>query len=198
MPITVVGVISVAVAFLIGSIPFGVLVARRRGVNVRSAGSGNIGATNVARTVGRRAGALVLLTDVAKGAAPVAAFVYLLDPRPGGMWLVAVGMAPIVGHCFSPWLGFRGGKGVATSLGVFIAVDPLAATIAVATFVVLYAAFRVASVGSMAGALSLPLFAAASGRPAEVIALAIAAAGLIIARHHQNLRRLFGHRELKV
>lgn len=190
---------AVAVAgYLLGSVPFGVLVARRRGVDVRAAGSKNIGATNVARTVSRRAGIVVLLFDIIKGAAPAAVYLYLLAAPANPMWLVAVGLAPILGHCFSPWLRLRGGKGVATALGVFAVVDPLAAAIAVGVFAAVFAAFRVVSIGSMLGALAIVAVQVLLDRPTAQLVLAAAAAALIVARHHGNLRRLLGRRELDV
>ena len=187
----------IAGAFLLGSVPFGVLVGRRRGVDVRKEGSGNIGATNVARTAGKGSGLVVLLADIAKGAAPMAVHLHLLDGAMDG-WLVGVGVAPILGHCFSPWLHFRGGKGVATSFGVFVVADPIAALIAAGVFAAVYAIARVVSIGSMLGALAIVATAWLGDRPAPLLVLAAAVAALIIARHHANLRRLVSRRELKL
>lgn len=184
--------------FVLGSIPFGVLVGRRRGVDVTKEGSGNIGATNVARTAGKRAGVIVLLADIAKGAAPLVAYRYVIEPPAEPWWLLAVGLAPVLGHCFSPWLKFRGGKGVATSFGVFVVADPIAALIAVGVFALLYLAFRVVSISSMLGAISVVATAAIAGRSLQQIVLAGAITALIISRHHANLRRLFNRAELKV
>lgn len=184
--------------FVLGSIPFGVLVGRRRGVDVTREGSGNIGATNVARTAGKAAGVIVLFADIAKGAAPVAVYRHVLDGDAADWWLLAVGLAPVIGHCFSPWLKFRGGKGVATSFGVWVVADPLAALIAAGVFAALYAGTRVVSISSMLGALSILATVAVAGRPRPMVALAAAIAALIIARHHQNLRRLFSRSELKL
>jgi glycerol-3-phosphate acyltransferase PlsY len=190
---------AVAIAgFLLGSVPFGVLVARRRGVDVRAAGSKNIGATNVARTVSRRAGIVVLLFDVAKGAVPVAVYLHALPAPENPLWLVAAGLAPILGHCFSPWLRLRGGKGVATALGVFAVVDPVAAGAAIASFAIVFALLRVVSLGSILGSLTIVTLQVILDRPEAQIILAAAAAALIIARHHANLRRLLTRRELDV
>jgi glycerol-3-phosphate acyltransferase PlsY len=187
----------VAIAgFALGSIPFGVLVGRRRGVDVTREGSGNIGATNVARTAGKRAGVIVLVADITKGVAPMLLYLHVLDAAVDDWWLVPVGLAPVLGHCFSPWLKLRGGKGVATSFGVFAVLDPVAALIAVAVFAGLYAAFRVVSISSMIGAASIVASMAIAGRPQPMLALAGAIAVLIIGRHHQNLRRLFSRSEL--
>lgn len=184
--------------FALGSIPFGVLVGRRRGVDVTRQGSGNIGATNVARTAGKRAGVIVLLCDIAKGAAPLLAYRYALEPPASVWWLIPVGLAPVIGHCFSPWMKFRGGKGVATSFGVFVVADPLAALVAVGVFALLYAAFRVVSISSMLGSIAVVATAALAGRPAETIALAGAVTALIVVRHHENLRRIVSRSELKI
>jgi acyl phosphate:glycerol-3-phosphate acyltransferase len=195
----------VLAAYLVGSIPTGYLIGRRRGVDVRKQGSGNIGATNVARTLGRKLGLLVLFLDALKGALPLAAW-RLADLGPripiGGTlapYLVtAVGLAPIVGHCFPVWLGFRGGKGVATALGAFLVADPLVVLIGVGLFAILYAATRIVSIGSMSAAIAIAVTAAIVGRPAPLVALATGGALLIIVKHHQNIRRLLGKRELKV
>ncbi len=182
----------IAVAFLCGSVPFGFLVARARGVNIREVGSGNIGAANVARTIGRRLGALVLLLDAAKGALPVIA----AGRVPGPAWLpCAAGFAAIVGHCFTPWLRFRGGKGVATTLGVFLAIDPPAVGAAALVFALGYAATRIVAIGSLAAALALPLAVYLLGRPAAELVLAAAALALVLALHRDNLARLRAGRE---
>jgi acyl phosphate:glycerol-3-phosphate acyltransferase len=195
----------VVAAYLLGSIPTGLLIGKKMGVDVRTQGSGNIGATNVARTVGKRVGVLVLLLDALKGAAPVALLAALdLDRRiavgaPLDDYLVtAVGLAPIVGHCFPVWLGFRGGKGVATALGVFMVVDPLALCVGAALFAALYAAFRIVSIGSMAAAIAVPIASALFGRPLPVVLLAIGGAVIVIGKHHGNIRRLLRRSELKV
>lgn len=197
MALVITAIAVIAAAFVLGSIPFGVLIGRRRGVDVRAEGSGNIGATNVARTAGKRAGLVVLCADIAKGAAPLAIYLHALG-RPVDAWLLGVGLAPILGHCFSPWLRFRGGKGVATSFGVFVIADPLAALVAAAAFAVVYALARVVSLASMLGALAIAAVAVIADRPWPLVALAAATAALIIARHHANLRRLFSRRELKM
>jgi glycerol-3-phosphate acyltransferase PlsY len=134
-------------AFLLGSIPTGVLVARHKGVDLRKVGSGNIGATNVGRALGSRWAALVLIIDATKGALPVLVLGRLLaDP-----WLAALGgMAAVLGQVFSIFLRGRGGKGVATSLGAGMALAPIATLACLGTFLVLYAVFRIVSIGSLA------------------------------------------------
>jgi acyl phosphate:glycerol-3-phosphate acyltransferase len=190
---------ATAAAYLIGSIPTGVLLARARGIDIRAVGSGNIGATNVARNLGKRLGVIVLLLDAIKGAIPVAvALLAGLDARLGPWLVTAVGIAAIVGHCFPVWLRLRGGKGVATSLGVFLVVDPLVAGIGVAIFAVLYALFRIASIGSMVAALSFPALLWALGRPDATVVLGAVGAGIVLVKHRGNLVRLFRREELRV
>lgn len=195
----------VAASYLLGSIPTGLLIGKKMGVDVRTRGSGNIGATNVARTVGKKVGALVLLLDALKGAIPVALFALLdLDARidlgdPLDRFLVtAVGLAPILGHCFPLWLRFRGGKGVATALGVFLVVDPVSLGAGAALFALLYAAFRIVSIGSMSAAVVIPITCALLGRPLPIILLAAGGAAIVIGKHHGNIRRLVRKSELKV
>ena len=149
---------AVLAAYLVGSIPTGYLIGRRRGVDVRTQGSGNIGATNVARTMGKRLGILVLVLDALKGAAPLAAWraadlAIHLDGRIDPYLFTAVGLAPIVGHCFPVWLRFRGGKGVATALGVFLVADPILIAIGLALYAIIYAMTRIVSIGSLTAAL---------------------------------------------
>jgi acyl phosphate:glycerol-3-phosphate acyltransferase len=191
--------LAIAGAYLLGSIPFGLILARARGVDVRAAGSGNIGATNVARTVGRKLGVVVLLLDALKGMGPMAAILYSgLGAETSPYVNTAVGLAAIVGHCFPVWLRFRGGKGVATSLGVFVIVDPLATGIGAAVWIALYAAFRISSVGSLAAAVAIPSALFLLGHPPWAVALGIGGAFVVIVKHQGNIRRLLGRAELKV
>jgi glycerol-3-phosphate acyltransferase PlsY len=187
----------VAGAYLLGSIPFGLILARRRGVDVRQVGSGNIGATNVARNLGKKLGLVVLALDLAKGAIPVLALRALpLDTPP--LLLAAVGIAPILGHCFPLWLRLHGGKGVATALGVFLALAPAVAGMAVGVFAVVYALFRVVSLGSMSASVAVPVLLWALGRPAPEVVLGIMGAVVIIVQHRDNIRRLLRRAELGV
>ena len=192
-------------AYLLGSIPTGLLIGKKMGVDVRTQGSGNIGATNVARTVGKKVGVLVLLLDALKGAAPIALYRALdvdgridlraaLDPY----LLTAVGLAPIVGHCFPVWLRFRGGKGVATALGVFLVAEPIALAAGAAVFAALYAAFRIVSIGSLAASIIIPVVCLLLGRSLPVVLLAAGGAAVVIGKHHGNIRRLLRRSELKV
>lgn len=194
---------AVLAAYLIGSVPTGYLVGRQRGVDVRKEGSGNIGATNVARTLGKKLGVLVLFLDAIKGALPLlvwrTADLAAHVEMPGAPYLfTAIGLAPIVGHCFPVWLRFRGGKGVATALGVFLVADPLLVAIGGGLFAVLYAVTRIVSIGSLTAALAIPTATLLLGRPAPLVALTVGGSLIVIAKHHGNIRRLLGRRELKL
>ena len=182
-------------AYLLGSISFSLLVVwLLQRVDLRTLGSGNPGATNVLRTSGRWPALLVLLLDIAKGIAPVE-----LTRRLGGSTEVQAGaaLAAIVGHVFPVWFGFRGGKGVATGFGVFVALFPLAGALALAIFLALVVATRYVSVGSIAAALAVPPAAWGFARlgwtpPSSAVTLALASlcAALVVLRHLPNLRRL--------
>jgi acyl phosphate:glycerol-3-phosphate acyltransferase len=140
----------VVVAFLIGSIPVGVLVGRARGVDIRKQGSGNIGATNALRVMGWKVGVPVLLADIAKGVVPVLLARQITHDAP--VWVTATGVAAVLGHCFSPFLAFSGGKGVATALGMILALDWRVGLIAIALFIVVMVFTRYVSLGSVLGA----------------------------------------------
>jgi glycerol-3-phosphate acyltransferase PlsY len=192
-------VAAIALAFLLGSIPFGLIVGRLRGVDVRQVGSGNIGATNTARAVGRKLGALVLLLDAAKAYLPMIAAKQLFagDARAG--WLVsAVGLAAFLGHLYSPWLRFRGGKGVATGLGVFLALAPFSAALAAAVWIGVYVATRISSVGSLAATTAIVPIMVLRHEPPYNVALAAVLFVLIVWKHRDNIRRLWHHQESKV
>jgi glycerol-3-phosphate acyltransferase PlsY len=177
---------AVVASYLLGTLPVALVVARRRGVDPTAAGSGNPGATNVARTAGRSAGALTLAGDVAKGALAAG-----IGWAVGDQTLAVVcGAAAVVGHVAPVTRRFRGGKGVATGAGMAVVAVPLAALVAAGCFVVVAVVWRYASLASMAGAVALPVAAAALGAPAaEVVALA-ACAALVVARHRSNIERL--------
>jgi len=187
----------IAAAYLIGSIPFSFLVARAFGVaDVRRVGSGNVGATNVLRSAGRGAGAAALILDVAKGALAVAIALRLAPGHPV-LPAVAAGAA-VVGHVYPLWLGLRGGKGVATGLGAFAMLEPLAALIAVPIFGLTVATTQFASLGSVVGAASLALLTLFFRGLDPVAIAAIATATLIIVRHRSNLRRVLDGTERRL
>jgi glycerol-3-phosphate acyltransferase PlsY len=179
----------IAVAYLIGSIPFSFLVARAFGVrDVRRVGSGNVGATNVLRSAGKAAGALALLLDLAKGALAVAIAQRL---APGDPVLPAAAAAvAVVGHTYPVWLGLRGGKGAATGLGAFALLDPVAALVALPVFFLTIATTGFASLGSVLGAVGLAM-ATLFFRGMDPVAIAaLATAAFILFRHRSNLRRI--------
>ena len=182
-------------AYLGGSIPTGILVARARGVDLRKVGSGNIGATNVGRALGRGWAIAVLLGDALKGFAPVFVGRVLLLPRLRGLspWVVAMaGLGAITGHMFTIFLRGRGGKGVATSLGVALAISPLAALCGFGLYILAYVTTRISSIGSLLGVWSFPLFATLlGGVPRAYLALSIGTAALVTIRHRANLQRLW-------
>ena len=182
-------------AFLLGSFPTGVVVARAKGVDLRKVGSGNIGTTNVGRALGRGWAAVVLLVDAGKGALPVVLAAQVFDVS----WLpAAAGLAAVLGQVFSMFLKGRGGKGVATSLGAGLALAPWPALICLVVWAALFAAFRISSLGSLAAVASFPtflwLFHAGSG---PNLVFAGATTILVFWRHKQNIGRLLRGEELR-
>ena len=182
----------VAASYLLGSIPFGLLLGRFvAGVDVRQEGSGNIGATNVARTAGRRLGVLTLVLDAAKGAIPVGIAAWALGVPHDGSWPAAAGLAAFLGHVFPVWLRFRGGKGVATALGAFLALTPWLTLGAALVFGVVFAASKVVSVSSLAATAALAGGAAlVHGKGAPVTQVALFVLLVIGVRHQSNIRRM--------
>lgn len=199
-------------AYLLGSVPFGLVLTRLlTGKDVRTVGSGNIGASNVARAAGKKLGVLTLVLDAAKAALPMLLTRALL--RPEGQlvmetWMVAVGLAAFAGHLYPIWLGFKGGKGVATALGVFAVLSPVSALLAFVVFGVAYGATRVAAVGSLSGTTVCATGAvvqaarehggvgAAFRGPMAWAAVAVAV--VIFLRHRSNIERLLRGAENKV
>ncbi len=166
----------------------GVLVARAAGgVDIRRHGSGNIGATNVLRTLGPAAGAITLIGDVVKGYAAVS-LARALDPAPA--WAAAGAVLAIVGNCWPVFLGFRGGKGMATGLGAFLALAPLATAPAALVWVIVTLTFRYVSLASMLACLGFPIGVAMLGYPWPSVAAAVLAGAIIIPRHRANIARL--------
>jgi acyl phosphate:glycerol-3-phosphate acyltransferase len=177
----------IVLAYIFGSIPTGVLVSRRRGVDPRDIGSGNIGATNVARAAGSTAGLITLAGDAGKGLVPV-----LIASSAGvsHSGLTLVGLASFLGHLYSCFLGFDGGKGVATALGVFLGLAPFGTAVLIGVFVLVLAATRYVSLASMlAAAISAPVLLAL-GYPGETVAVALVIGALVTFRHRDNIRRL--------
>jgi glycerol-3-phosphate acyltransferase PlsY len=189
------------VAYLLGSIPFGLLLTKLfGGGDVRKAGSGNIGATNVARVAGPLPGILTLLLDAAKGAAAV--WLAALFSNESATWMMIGALAALIGHCFPVWLKLRGGKGVATAAGVFLVLSPLALLGSAIVFVLVVGFWRYVSLGSISAAAAMPLlvyllWAPHHAPPLAVTFGALAAAGLIIYKHDANIQRLVEGEEPK-
>jgi glycerol-3-phosphate acyltransferase PlsY len=199
------GAALVAAAYLLGSVPFGVLVGRLwTGVDPRTVGSGNIGASNVARSAGKGAGILTLLLDAAKAALPMLLGRWLLArlgaaPATAEAWSVAIGLAAFAGHLWPVWLRFHGGKGVATALGVFLVLAPMPALLALAAFALGFGATRIPAVGSLAGVAVATIgtfMVHGAATPVPWAGLVVAA--LILWRHRGNIRRLVAGTENKV
>ncbi|MFZ0213412.1 MAG: glycerol-3-phosphate 1-O-acyltransferase PlsY [Candidatus Acidiferrales bacterium] len=190
------------VAYLLGSIPFGYLIVKLgHGADVRASGSGNIGATNVSRVAGKGAGIATLVLDTGKGY--LAVWLTLHWPHSNIRWVMAAALAAIVGHTFSCWLGFRGGKGVATGLGVFLAISWQAMAAAALLWIIVIAFWRYVSLGSIAAAAALPfliyLFYAPGHAPPRAVSLgSVLIAVLIIGKHRENIARLIAGTESRL
>jgi len=184
-------------AFFLGAVPFGLILAKLRGgVDLRTQGSGNIGAANVTRTLGAKLGLLTLALDLGKGLVPVLAALALLGPtRP--IIVAGAGLAAILGHLYSPFLGFKGGKGVATALGVLLALTPLAVIPALIVFVAVTAKWGYVSAGSLSAALVAPAAAFLLGYAPAYWGLGLCIAALVFLRHRENLGRLVRGQEKK-
>ena len=193
--------LGAAAAYLIGAIPIGFFIARAFGIeDIRRHGSGNIGMTNVLRTAGTAPAVLTLIGDVLKGAVAVAVGGYVAGVEPTGSAVAAV--AAVIGNCWSVFLKFRGGKGVATGLGAMLRLVPWAVVPAAAVFIVVVATTRYVSLGSLLGAIGVPVVALVLGYPAVSVAASAIVTVVVVARHHQNISRLlsgtekrFGQRE---
>lgn len=218
------------VAFLCGSIPFAVLIGRAKGVDIRKVGSGSPGATNVGRTVGRKWGVVCFFCDVLKGLLPTLAFGFVLNVDPsaeagysangaltdpvvteGWLWAmqwVSVAIAAVLGHMFSPWIGFKGGKGVATSLGGALGLFPYVTLPGFASFAVWFAVAKTTGyvgLASIIAAATFPVFTGLNAwalglQPAQLtvfVTLTLLLSVLVIVRHRTNLRRLIKGTEPK-
>ncbi|MEO5753900.1 MAG: glycerol-3-phosphate 1-O-acyltransferase PlsY [Chthoniobacterales bacterium] len=192
---------ATAIGYLLGSCPNGYLVSRAKGIDIRKHGSGNIGATNVLRVLGKRWGYLVFGLDALKGFVAVhSAFALATMLVPGGPQREIIGilsgLACILGHTFPVWLGFRGGKGVATSAGVLLGLMPIAVVSVFAVWFVLFKLTRYVSVASIGAAVSLPIFVFLYLRTgwltgAALLPFSILIAGVVVWRHRSNMKRLF-------
>ncbi len=182
-------------AYLVGSVPTGLLLARAiGGVDIRTAGSGNIGATNVYRTMGRKVGVITLAGDCLKGLLPV---VFAQKMGLPVEWIAVIGAAAFLGHVYTIFLGFKGGKGVATALGVFLAIAPLAVLCALAVFIIVILKWRYVSLASISAAAAMPVFIILLGKHPSVIAMTLMIAALVIYKHRDNIDRLRNGTESK-
>lgn len=183
-----------AAAYLLGSIPSGLLLGKAYGIDVRKEGSGNIGATNLYRTVGRKVGLLTLLCDCLKGFIPVLLVKLSALPVEYAAW---VGLAAFCGHVFSLFLRFKGGRGVATALGVFLALAPVAVAIALAVFVLLVLKWRYISLGSIMAAAVMAPAVSLLGCGRTVVLVTALISVIVIVKHRENIQRIVGGTENK-
>jgi glycerol-3-phosphate acyltransferase PlsY len=186
--------IVIGTAYLIGSIPTGLLLGKAYGIDVRNEGSGNIGATNLYRTVGRKVGIITLIGDCLKGLLPVLLVKFSALPPELAAW---VGLAAFCGHVFSIFLKFKGGKGVATALGVFLALAPLAVACAIALFAVTMYLWRYVSLGSITAAVAMPVAVFFLGGSSSVTIVTLIIAAIVVLRHRENITRLIAGVENK-
>jgi glycerol-3-phosphate acyltransferase PlsY len=180
--------------YLLGSVPFGVMVARTKGIDILKVGSGNPGATNVWRNLGAKAGLLVFALDIAKGLIPAAVGTALLEDKQLGM---LCGIAAVLGHSFSPWLKFKGGKGIATGFGALLGSSPFVGLSAFGVFLLSLAISRYVSLSSMLAAASLVLWGFLFRDPAPLLGGYIVFAVFIVIRHRANIQRLLAGTESK-
>ena len=195
-------IVTALVAYLLGSIPTGFLVAKARGVDIRTVGSGNIGATNAFRVLGKGFGIFVLLMDALKGWVAVVVVARIVNQLLPGVPLeylsITAGIAAILGHNFTCWLHFKGGKGIATSAGILIALVPLALLIILAIFIILFLTTRYVSVGSIAASFALPFATWFTQHDIGLTAVMAAIGALAILKHRKNIQRLLNGTENRI
>jgi acyl phosphate:glycerol-3-phosphate acyltransferase len=199
-------ILVVLAAYMLGSVPTGFLVAKARGVDIRTVGSGNIGATNVFRILGKPAGIFVLLADAAKGWLAVFVVAKLISewfyPAAGSTareWFaICAGVAAILGHNYTCWLYFKGGKGIATSAGVLTALVPGPLLIILSVWIIIFALTRYVSLASISAAFTLPFAAWAVGDSRTIILITAVLTSLAIYRHKTNIKRLIDGTESKI
>lgn len=181
-------------AYLLGSVPTGLLLARSMGINIRECGSGNIGATNVYRTAGKKLGIMTLIGDCLKGLVPILIAKSLGLPP---VWVAGIGLAAFLGHVYTVFLGFKGGKGVATALGVLLGTAPLAVLFGVLVFAAVLYKWRYVSLASITAAAVIPVLVWATCGAPEIIGMAVAIGVIVILKHHENIARLRAGTESK-
>ena len=185
-------VIVALVAYLVGSIPTGFIIGKLAGIDVRTAGSGNIGATNVARVMGKGRGLLTLLADIAKGFVPVFAAQQMAFSHTA---VAVIAAATFLGHLYPIFLKFRGGKGVATAFGALLALAPQVTLILLAVFICAALLSRIVSLGSIGAALGAPILFWFFSYPTPLVALTVFLAAMIVIRHRANIKRLLNGAE---
>lgn len=178
------------ISYLLGSIPTGYLAGRLRGIDIRSVGSGNIGATNVFRALGKTAGTVVLALDVLKGLCACRFVPALFEAAPSENIRIVAGIAAILGHNYTCWLRFKGGKGIATSAGVLLGWMPLVLLIVLALWILVFATSRYVSLASVSAAAALPAAAWFTGASGRMTVIAALVGALAVYKHRSNLRRL--------
>lgn len=193
-------VLSLTAAFLIGSIPTGFALAKLKGVDLRTVGSGNTGATNAGRVLGKKVGIITLIIDFLKGIAGIKLGLLFLGSNGAAQYSSPEAMlafAATCGHCFSPWLKFRGGKGVATGGGVMLYLAPMQALLALLAFGIVFKTTQIVSLSSIVAAASIPILLLLTDSPMEIKISALCCAALVIFRHRENISRLFAGTEQK-
>ena len=188
-------ILWVLIAYLVGSLPVGLLLSKLKGQDPRKVGSGNIGATNVMRTSGKAVGALTLVGDIFKGFLPTWLAIRAGETEPV---VAAIALAAFVGHLFPLYLTFRGGKGVATALGVFLAFNPFAVLIDIAVFALVLYKWRYVSLGSLVGTALMPVLLLVWKAPYQYVFLCLAIAILIYVKHGKNIGRLMAGTENRI
>jgi len=189
--------LTAIVSYLLGSIPTGYLVARARGIDIRAVGSGNIGATNVFRILGKTAGTTVLLIDALKGFV-ACRFIAFGPDAPSETHQMVAGLFAILGHNYTFWLKFKGGKGIATSAGVLLALAPAGFAIALASFLIVLALSRYVSLSSIVASVVLPVGVWLAGGSTRMIVLTVFIGAMAIYKHRANIRRLIAGAELRI
>ncbi|WP_297209111.1 MULTISPECIES: glycerol-3-phosphate 1-O-acyltransferase PlsY [Thermodesulfovibrio] len=184
-------------AFIFGSIPWGFIIGKLKGIDLRKTGSGNIGTTNVLRVIGKKEALATLLLDISKGFIPVM-LLRLFYEESNMLLLGFTGIAAILGHCFTPFLKFKGGKGVATSVGVILAFSPLAGLTTVIIWLSTFAVFRISSLSALVAFGVLPLVTMILRYPDEVTVFAFIITAIIYLRHLSNIKRLLKGTETKI
>lgn len=192
-------ILIIALSYLVGSIPFGVIIGRvLKGVDIRDSGSGNIGAANAIRTLGLVPGILVLLLDIAKGVFAVYLSTHLMPKEFIHLMNVAAGLTAIIGHNYSIFLKFKGGKGIATSFGVFVALNWQIALICLATYIIIVAITRYSSLGSLSGTFAMPVCMYIFHQPVEYFWFSVIAAAFAFYKHKENIKRLLKGEEIRM